>query len=84
MGRHGTWDEHLRSVLEVMDNLWKIMLVLRWHILGACRALLPLVGLRRRERPGEAETWDPAMVQHTLEGKVPEATAIGSCCNVCI
>lgn len=33
--------------------------------------------LRKRERPGEAEVFDPTMVQHTLEGKVIEATSIG-------
>eukprot|EP00435_Cladocopium_sp_Y103_P075303 s223_g56.t1 len=32
---------------------------------------------KRKERPGEPFSWDPAMVQHTLEGKVAEATAIG-------
>ena len=44
-----------------------------------------MVGLRRRERAGEPEEWDPTMVQHTLEGKVLEATGIGrwAPCLVC-
>ena len=33
---------------------------------------------KKRERPGEAEVFDPTMVQHTLEGKVIEATSIGA------
>lgn len=65
--------------LSCTDFQYHFVSLLYWEVSAE---LWPWIGcestwLRKRERPGEAEVFDPTMVQHTLEGKVIEATSIG-------